>query len=194
MTASPVSSKPSAKVAFAVAPSARDLIKDRAAVLTAENLELSYEVAGIGHRFVAAFVDHLILFGITIGLWGSGAWIIRTLSELRISSNLWVAGLIIFIQFAVYNGYFIFFEIRWNGQSIGKRRMNIRVIKEGGFRLDFTSSVIRNVMRVIDYLPFFYALGGALVALTPHHRRLGDIAAGTIVVVDPRPRWHDHTG
>jgi uncharacterized RDD family membrane protein YckC len=166
-----------------------NLIKDHAPVLTAENLELTYEVAGIGHRFAAALLDHLILVFLLVALWVGASWVMQGLLNINTALNLWIFALIVFLNFLIYNGYFFFFEMLWNGQSPGKRQMGIRVIKEGGYRLDLTSSILRNIIRPIDTLPFFYALGGLLVALTPLHRRLGDIAAGTLVVLDPRPRW-----
>jgi uncharacterized RDD family membrane protein YckC len=158
-------------------------------VLTAENLELSYEVAGIGHRFAAAFLDHLIIFIVLVGLWIGGSYLMFTLLQLRVAFNAWLIALIVLLHFIIYNGYFIFFEMAWSGQSPGKRRMGIRVIKEGGYRVDPASSIIRNITRLIDSFPFLYGLGGLLVALTPLHRRLGDTAAGTLVVKEPRPRW-----
>jgi uncharacterized RDD family membrane protein YckC len=78
--------------------------------------------------------------------------------------------------------YDIYFELSWNGQTPGKRIAGIRVIREGGAALDFRSACIRNVLKIADWLPSFFLLGGTLVLLTARRQRLGDLAAGTIVI------------
>jgi hypothetical protein len=78
--------------------------------------------------------------------------------------------------------YDIYFELSWNGQTPGKKVAGIRVIRAGGAPLDFRSACIRNVLKIADFLPTFYLLGGVMILLTSRRQRLGDLAAGTIVI------------
>jgi hypothetical protein len=98
-----------------------------------------------------------------------------------------VAGLGVFLGFALafaaWFGYFGLLEWRWNGQTVGKRLLAIRVIDERGFGIDLFQSFLRNLLRLVDILPFFYAVGGGAALLNPRQKRLGDFAAGTVVVV-----------
>jgi uncharacterized RDD family membrane protein YckC len=91
----------------------------------------------------------------------------------------------ILVPFCIYWGYFAFFEIIWNGQTPGKRHAGIRVIKESGRPLTPVEAVGRNLMRAIDFLPFFYGAGILCMMLNTHNKRLGDYVAGTVVI-------HDH--
>jgi hypothetical protein len=82
----------------------------------------------------------------------------------------------------------VLLEWLWNGQTIGKRRAGLRVIGPDGEPARFTAVLIRNLLRPIDFLPTSYALGVAMMFLTPRSQRLGDLAAGTYVVRAPKPR------
>jgi len=82
--------------------------------------------------------------------------------------------------------YFIAFEWKARGQTPGKRVLRLRVMDAEGLRLEFGQVVVRNVLRLIDGLPFLYAVGGVAAVLSPRRRRLGDLAAGTVVVRVPR--------
>lgn len=92
----------------------------------------------------------------------------------------------IIIYFVVTIGYGICLEWVWNGQTLGKRLLRLRVVEEGGHRLHFSQIVVRNLLRFVDSLPFFYFVGGVTSLLNSRAQRLGDIAAGTIVVRQPR--------
>jgi hypothetical protein len=76
----------------------------------------------------------------------------------------------------------VYFEVRKNGQTPGKRLAGIRAIRDSGAPLDLRSAMIRNLLRFADFLPGFYLLGAFLVLLTSRHQRLGDMAAGTLVI------------
>jgi uncharacterized RDD family membrane protein YckC len=89
---------------------------------------------------------------------------------------------LIILIFIFVLGFDIYYEVRHSGQTPGKKHAGIRVIREGGAPLDFRSSCIRNVLAAADFLPGFYLLGGLLILLTGRHQRLGDLAAGTIVI------------
>jgi hypothetical protein len=88
----------------------------------------------------------------------------------------------ILLSFAFYWGYYIFFEILWNGQTPGKRLVDIRVIRVDGTPAAATEIIIRNLVRTIDLLPMAYGVGIIAMFVSPNSRRLGDLAAGTLVV------------
>jgi uncharacterized RDD family membrane protein YckC len=148
------------------------------AVVTPESVSFSYEVAGIGSRFLALLLDHLlegcVLTAISLAVYFAGfkadGWLARLLV---------VGGMLFF-----YLGYFVFFEILWDGRSPGKRLMKLRVIRDGGYGLTALESVLRNLLRVIDFMPFAYFIGVIAMILSAKSRRLGDYVAGTVVVKD----------
>lgn len=86
------------------------------------------------------------------------------------------------VSFVCFNAYFIVFELLWAGQSPGKRIVGLRVVKTGGYALRFPDSLLRNLLRAVDFLPIFYGVGLTSLLLTRHCQRLGDIVAGTLVV------------
>jgi uncharacterized RDD family membrane protein YckC len=98
-----------------------------------------------------------------------------------------IAGaILIAIVFAVFFGYFIVFEAAWNGQTPGKRLLGLRVVRDGGYPLDFGASLIRNLIRVGEWIFGYYIIAAISAVLSPENKRLGDLAAGTIVVRDAR--------
>lgn len=104
------------------------------------------------------------------------------LNTLGADSGLWVSALAALLGFALYNGYFIVLEWLMNGQTPGKRLLQIRVVKQGGYALRFLDTLSRNLLRVIDFLPLFYGVGLVSLLLTRDSQRLGDLVAGTLVV------------
>jgi hypothetical protein len=88
--------------------------------------------------------------------------------------------------FVVSIGYGIFFEWYWQGQTLGKKFLRLRVMDEKGLRLQFSQVVIRNLLRFIDWLPGLYLIGGLTCFISKRAQRLGDFAANTIVVWNPR--------
>lgn len=98
-----------------------------------------------------------------------------------------VIALIILAQFIVETGYFIFWEMVTNGRSPGKRALGLRVVRRGGLPIDLRSSMVRNLMRIVDLLPANYCVGLASILLSPQCERLGDHVAGTIVIRLDRP-------
>jgi uncharacterized RDD family membrane protein YckC len=154
---------------------------------TPENVAFGYEVAGIGSRFLAALVDtiliiilqvivNLVLFLLVTGLRG----------EDTAESNLlaWLVALFGLVSFAFFWGFYIFFELLWNGQSPGKRWVGLRVIRTDGLPIALTESIIRNLVRLVDFLPAYYGAGVVTMFINHQSRRLGDLAAGTLVVYD----------
>ena len=161
---------------------------------TPENVELQRRLAGIGTRFIAGLIDTLwlVLIYLVLGLLaiiaGLGA---RALSpgQLVRGAGLWVLAALILSAFIVYWGYFVLFELRTNGQSPGKKVMKIRVVKREGGAITFTDVAIRNLLRSVDALPAAYVVAGVSMFVSRRCQRLGDLAAGTVVVLEAPPNY-----
>lgn len=153
------------------------------AIQTPEQISVSFDVAGIGSRFLALLIDTmiqgaaLILGAIVIGLLSAAGVLTRSRNLAGIA-----IGLFIIIAFLLFYAYFVLFEIFWNGQTPGKRVIGIRVIKDSGRRLSAVESIGRNLLRIVDQLPGFYAIGILCAVLNKQNKRLGDIVAGSVVV------------
>lgn len=162
------------------------------AIDTPESVTFAYEVAGIGNRFIAALIDTgLIALALTLlnllvyavlGL--AGDLTIGVL--LGDEAPSWLGGLAIalyaLLNFAIYWGYYILFELLWNGQTPGKRAVKIRVLRLDGNPAGFSEVLLRNLVRPVDFLPGGYGLGLLVMLLNAKSRRLGDLAAGTLVI------------
>jgi uncharacterized RDD family membrane protein YckC len=134
---------------------------------------------------MAAIVDTIFL-GLTAGLiFCLGAFgltvVLASFGEGETSTYLAFA-IALLVVFVVIWGYFAFFETIWQGQSPGKRWTGLRVIQEGGYPIGFSQAAIRNIVRIIDFLPLFYIIGAVVMLIDSRSRRLGDLVAGTIVV------------
>jgi uncharacterized RDD family membrane protein YckC len=152
---------------------------DDLVVSTPERVAFQYQVAGIGSRFLAQFIDILIIavvqLIITIGAAATGG--IFNAPEL--------AALIeVILGFILIAGYFLISEAAWNGQTVGKRSVRLRVVGDQGEPITLGQATIRNLVRIIDFLPLFYAVGVVAMFSNSRSKRLGDFAAGTIVVRD----------
>jgi uncharacterized RDD family membrane protein YckC len=130
-------------------------------------------------RMLAWVVDMLVISVVS--------WILRVVVGLVffVSTDFAVA-LWFIISFIVTVGYGICFEWLWNGQTFGKRLLRLRVVDEGGLSLHFGQIVVRNLLRFVDQLPLLYFVGGTVALLNSRAQRLGDLAAGTIVMRQPR--------
>ena len=157
----------------------------RLEVETADHVVLRYDLAGPGTRGSAALIDAFLsltmVFGLTIGAVLIG-------SRLPPGIGAQLAGVAAFLILTSWVSYFVLLEWLWNGQTIGKRRAGLRVIGPDGEPARFTAVLIRNLVRVVDFLPAWYALGVVMIFVTPRSQRLGDLAAGTYVVRAPKPR------
>lgn len=91
-------------------------------------------------------------------------------------------GLAIIISFIVAFGYYIIIEWFWDGRSVGKKLFHLRIIDQSGLKLSFPQILLRNMLRVVDILPVFYVVGGISSTFSQRWQRLGDIAAGTMVI------------
>jgi uncharacterized RDD family membrane protein YckC len=156
-------------------------------VLTPERVNLQYDIAGIGSRGAAAMVDTAIqgVALVVVLLAGSAAvGLGASLAPVALGRSGGVALVALFVLalFAITNGYYMLFEILWSGQTPGKRLVGVRVLRENGYSIRPIDAVIRNVVRIVDWLPLLYGVGVLTMLLNNRSRRLGDFASGTIVV------------
>jgi uncharacterized RDD family membrane protein YckC len=156
---------------------------DKHTIETPEQLRLDFAVAGIGSRFLALAIDSLIQIAVVVlaiiilaVVGASGALALRGLP------SVWLLASIGVLFFLLFFGYFAIFEILWNGQTPGKRLIGIRVVKDSGRPLTAAESIGRNLLRIVDQLPGFYAIGIVSAILTSGNKRLGDLVAGSMVV------------
>jgi uncharacterized RDD family membrane protein YckC len=156
---------------------------------TPENVVFGYEIAGIGSRFIAALVDTLATFTLQgvvfLVLAGLARIFLTDIPDLDNRMRTWALAAAGLLAFTIYWGYYIFFEMAWNGQSLGKRWVGLRVILVDGTPISLSESIVRNLMRLVDMLPALYGVGIITMFINSQSRRLGDLAAGTLVV-------HDH--
>jgi uncharacterized RDD family membrane protein YckC len=156
---------------------------DQVAIETPEQIDLLLEPAGLGSRFVAWIVDILIK-----GLFLFGLFLTVLILAVLAGASLdaWLRGyslaLILLLVSLFLMGYDVYFEVRHNGQTPGKKHQAIRVLRESGGPVDFRSACIRSLLAPVDFIATAYLLGASLVLLTRRRQRLGDLAAGTMVI------------
>jgi uncharacterized RDD family membrane protein YckC len=158
---------------------------DKLTIETPEQTSLEFPLAGVGSRCMAMVLDTLIQTGVILVL-----VIVMLVFQTQLADNatglgaggLWVQAIAYLILFALYYGYFAFFEAIWNGQTPGKRVAHLRVIQESGRPLQVWQAIARNIMRIVDQLPGFYAVGMTSALISKQNRRLGDFVAKTVVV------------
>jgi uncharacterized RDD family membrane protein YckC len=156
-------------------------------IQTPENVAFGYQVAGLGSRFIATLLDTLIVVLLQVVIVLVAALIIASLGPLGDQLETWVFAIFGLILSIFYWGYYVFFEMLWNGQSPGKRWVGLRVIRADGTPITLSESFIRNLARLVDFLPAAYGVGVITMFIDKQSRRLGDLAAGTLVVQDRAP-------
>ena len=161
---------------------------------TPEQVDLEYEVAGLGSRFIALLIDSLIQTVVMIAVFaafGLGAALLGATAR-RVfggdSTFVMVVGIAVavLLVFLITWGYFVAFEVAWNGQTPGKRAAGIRVLTTRGEPITLVHAFVRNLVRIVDYLPTSYMVGTTAILATRRAQRLGDLAAGTIVIKERR--------
>jgi uncharacterized RDD family membrane protein YckC len=159
--------------------------------VTPENIEVSYELAGIGSRFIATLIDHFIQLAIIMALALGSLIFMRGAASIHAvfagEMALWVEALLILAVFCILFGYFIFFELLWAGRTPGKRLAGLRVVRDGGWPIDPYAAIVRNIVRMVDILPPFYGAGLLSIFFSGEYKRLGDYAAGTLVIKERAP-------
>ena len=154
---------------------------DQVTLETPERVELEFELAGIGSRFLAAVIDSLLQFLVLIALalaLGASRWVFTG------SQDSWLlSALLVFMSsMLVIVIYYVAFEMAWAGQSPGKRLAGLVVVTDQGGPMSFTQSLVRNILRLVDILPILYMAGLFSILVTRQCKRLGDMAAGTLVI------------
>ena len=168
------------------------MIGDQLNIETPELVAIEMPLAGIGSRFIAILIDYII--------WGAAFLVLALMAAIilpalhffgGVSAN-WAVGIFFLIVFLLQWGYFALFEAFGNGRTPGKRVARIRVIHQSGRGISFVESLARNLVRLVNYLPGFYAVGVVAIFLSRRNQRLGDLVAGTLVVRDREvdaPQW-----
>ncbi len=163
-------------------------VERKVKLVTPESVELEFTLAGIGNRALALLIDYVILFLILLCLSFVWAVVGKQLAEYNRGLIKWFNAFMFVVFFVIYEGYFVFFEASFSGQSPGKRFTKIRVIKTDGRPVGLSQALLRALLRPFDD---FFGIGTFLLIFHPTEKRLGDIVAQTIVVQDasrPRPR------
>ncbi len=156
---------------------------------TPESVELEFTLAGIGNRAWAVLIDYNVL-GIILLLFLSLLFIvsIQLTDVLRAifgsSVSTWLLAIASIISFGIYSSYFVFFETLWQGQTPGKRFAKIRVVRDDGRLIGLQQATLRALLRPVDEMLF---IGAFLIVFGRHEKRLGDLAAGTIVIQNETP-------
>lgn len=165
------------------------MLYDQHTVNTPEGVPLFQDTAGIGSRFAALALDTVIQTMLVAAL-TAGFAAMNALpdfgSGFRAAIGDWVGAVFVLALFLVVWGYFPACESLWRGQTPGKRCLRLRVVKADGLPVTFFDTLVRNLLRLVDFLPAFYCVG-LTVMFAGRNRRLGDLAAGTVVIRERRP-------
>jgi len=146
------------------------------AVRTPESIAFRYDLAGLGSRALAVAVDMvvqivvllLIVWGL-VALAGTAAGRASTRRPEDSLTNSLAIAFVVFIIFAIFYGYFIVFEAFWNGQTPGKKLLGIRVVRDGGYPLDFGGAFLRNLVRIAEQILGFYAISALSSLVSPEY-------------------------
>jgi uncharacterized RDD family membrane protein YckC len=147
--------------------------EDRVAIATPEGVEVELVLAGIGSRVIAGSIDFVIQIATLL----AAAVLLHAAGSVGAAINAVVFFCIIFF-------YDVLFEVLGGGRTPGKRWTGLRVVRAGGHPITFVRSALRNILRIIDILPGFYAVGMTVIFITARNQRVGDLAAGSHVVRD----------
>lgn len=145
-------------------------------VISTEKVPFSYRVAGLGSRSLAwlidlAFILLLVLMGVVC------SQVLAVMGRTGLATAV-----MLFWRFILFWAYFLLFEWLWQGQTPGKRLLGLRVIRWQGTGIGFAQAAVRNLLRIVDFLPLGYAVGFVTASCNRESRRLGDLAADTLVV------------
>jgi uncharacterized RDD family membrane protein YckC len=151
-------------------------------VATPERVSFDYQVAGLGTRAIAQILDILIIGVILAAVY----FVALAISLVGSVTATLVAAI---GSFVVIFGYFWLSESLWSGQTIGKKAFRLRAVGDRGEPLTFAQAGIRNIVRIVDFLPYAYGVGLIVLFANGKGKRLGDLAAGTIVVKDSDHVW-----
>ena len=152
---------------------------DTLKIRTPEGVEFALPLAGPISRMLALLLDMLVTMTI--------ATVARQIiAPLGFFGQDFSEAIRILVYFIISVLYMMLAEWLWRGQTVGKRLLRLRVVDAAGLRLEPSQVIVRNLMRVVDGLPALYLLGGITCLVSRHRQRLGDLAAGTVVIRAPK--------
>lgn len=158
------------------------MLEDRYPIETPEGLRLDLVLAGVGTRIVAAVIDALVIgvvmFAVAFGAIAAAPALDGLADEAGFALTIVLVALVGAIPLVYYVG----FETLDGGRSMGKRALRLRVVRDNGLPVGFTGSLIRNLVRLVDLLPAAYLVGLVSVVASRANQRVGDLAAGTLVI------------
>jgi len=170
-------------------PTAPQELRQRLGIETPEHVAVHLELAGVGSRAAAALVDTVVTALGSLALW----WLVVVIILARPGAALegWLLAVVLLLLGFGLLGYFILLEALNGGRTLGKQLLGIRVVMETGRAVTPTAAIVRNLVRLLDcYFPLLPFLPGlVMVFLHNRNQRLGDLAAGTIVVRDRPADW-----
>ena len=160
-------------------------VVDTTTLRTPEGVGYSLALAGLGSRFAAGLIDAILQLILIL--------VMFALTSNPFDDSGGVATAILGIAtFVIFFGYQFLCESFLRGRTLGKRLTGLRVVNLQGGPVSVRQSAVRNIVRIVDILPTAYLIGMASIAATSHGQRVGDTAAGTVVIVEPRTRRSRH--
>lgn len=159
--------------------------EDRLVIATPEGVDLDLRLAGLGSRLIAALLDVVVRVVVFLAL---ALLLLSGPAERDDVTGGAGAAAASVVLFLLLFGYDVFFETRASGRTPGKRRAGLRVVLADGRPVTFSASALRTVVRLVDFLPGAYLTGAVAILVTRRNQRLGDLAAGTLVVRDDAHR------
>jgi uncharacterized RDD family membrane protein YckC len=154
-------------------------------VSTPERVSFAYDTATLGSRFLAQFLDLLVLSGSALAL-SVGFTALTALIPPLQTADSWILFAWLVVVFVAMVGYFPVSEAVWSGRTLGKLVMRLRVVDARGGPISVSQAIVRNLVRLVDFLPLYYAVGAVTMFINQRGQRLGDLAAGTVVVRERR--------
>lgn len=148
-------------------------------IRTPEGVEFALPLAGPISRMLAFTLDLLVVMTVC-------EVARRILAPLGFFGEDFSKAVLILAYFVVSLVYMMLAEWLWRGQTVGKRLLRLRVVDAAGLRLEPSQLIVRNLMRLVDGLPVLYLVGGIACLASRHKQRLGDLAAGTVVIRAPK--------
>jgi uncharacterized RDD family membrane protein YckC len=152
-------------------------VSDARTILTPEHVEVRLTPAGLGRRFVAVLVDSVSAAAVAATV----TLPFRAVLPPGVGEALFLTA-----SFVTGWGWHVFFEAYRQGRTPGKQLLGLRVVDGRGLPLSLEQALVRNVVRALDFAPLFYGLGALACQWDSRRRRLGDIAADTIVIREGR--------
>lgn len=157
---------------------------DAVRITTPEQVTITLPLAGVGTRLLAALLDAAVMLGIifvaliVIALVGS----LIALQPHGLAAGSVLSAFTLLFLFGFVFAYYAGLELLWDGQTVGKRALKLRVLRDNGTPVDTAAVLARTVVRLVDFLPVGYLVGLVSMVVDGRARRLGDIVGGTIVV------------